>query len=318
MKSFVSTLFLTFCLFSSQAQFSGAPNSGSSTAIHKDSSVIHSWATQCTVQRGKQNISNPTSPLVSYGADTDATGIANGQVVSLGDSGIAILTFDSPIVNGTGADFVVFENSFSDDFLELAFVEVSSDGVNYFRFPSTSYLPYDTQTGTFGTSDPTKINNLAGKFRVEYGVPFDLEELNDHSLLDKNEITHVKIIDVIGDISGNHTSYDQFNVPINDPFPTEFESGGFDLDAVGVIHSQLLQQSTIENLISVYPNPVKQGDFIHVQGIHFEEIELINIFNQTVSKSKTTFISTDKLSRGIYFLRIKTGEQSFTRKIKVI
>ncbi|MFN6048554.1 MAG: T9SS C-terminal target domain-containing protein, partial [Bacteroidota bacterium] len=51
---------------------------------------------------------------------------ASNGVVSLGDGGIATLTFDPPITNGDGFDFAVFENTFLDTFLELAFVEVST------------------------------------------------------------------------------------------------------------------------------------------------------------------------------------------------
>ena len=45
-------------------------------------------------------------------------------------------------------------------FLELDFVEVSSDGVNYFRFPATSYTDTTVQTGSFGSTDATKINKI--------------------------------------------------------------------------------------------------------------------------------------------------------------
>jgi len=54
----------------------------------------------------------------------------DGYIVSLGDSGVADVTFAGAIYNGPGADFAVFENGFlnatndSLAFLELAFVEV--------------------------------------------------------------------------------------------------------------------------------------------------------------------------------------------------
>ena len=76
------------------------------------------------------------SVIVDFGEPEDATGMAgDGRVVSLGDGGVAILTFDTPLSDGPGPDFAVFENAFLETFLELAFVEVSSDDVNYFRFP---------------------------------------------------------------------------------------------------------------------------------------------------------------------------------------
>ena len=54
----------------------------------------------------------------------------------LGDDGSLVLTFPAPIADGAGPDFAVFENAFSTEFLELAFVEVSSDGTNFTRFPA--------------------------------------------------------------------------------------------------------------------------------------------------------------------------------------
>ena len=42
-----------------------------------------------------------------------------------------------------------------------------------------------------------------------------------------------------------YASYDSQGNIINDPFPTPFETGGFDLDAIGVIHSFVgIQEST--------------------------------------------------------------------------
>ena len=54
--------------------------------------------------------------------------------------------------------------------------------------------------------------------------------------LDKDHITHVRIIDVIGNIDPEYATYDCQGNPINDPWPTPFASCGMDLDAVGVIH----------------------------------------------------------------------------------
>ena len=81
--------------------------------------------------------------------------------MSLGDGGVAILTFKYPIKNETGNDFAVFENSFNDTFLELAFVEVSSDGIHYFRFPAVSNTQDTLQMGNDASIDARHLNNLA-------------------------------------------------------------------------------------------------------------------------------------------------------------
>ena len=151
------------------------------------------------------------------------------DVVVLGDGGEITLTFDTPITNGEGPDFAVFENSFDHKFLELAWVEVSSDGINFFRFPNYSYT-HEKVLG-FGTVDTTQIHGLAGKYQGGYGTPFDLEVLKGINGLNINRITHVKIIDIVG----NGTALDSLGQAIYDPYPT-VQSAGFDLDAIGVIH----------------------------------------------------------------------------------
>lgn len=226
-----------------------APAAGQvgSTAIPYNDSRFVGWATGGTLVRGPQDINNPTGSLASFGVLSDAFGPAGTSttaVVSLGDGGSATLTFDQPIRNGPGADFAVFENGFSDTFLELAFVEVSSDGTNFFRFPSFSETPAATQVGGFGLLDPTNLHNLAGKYRVGYGTPFDLSDLLSLAgpILDLNHITHVRVIDVVGriDLAPGNPSYtpslDSLGRVINDPYSTPFASGGFDLDGVGVIN----------------------------------------------------------------------------------
>jgi hypothetical protein len=142
--------------------------------------------------------------------------------------------FASSISDIPGPDFAVFENAFNSSFLELAHVEVSSDGVNFFRFPSISLTQTDTQIPGFGALDSTNLFNLAGKAPGGSGTPFDLAQLRRHApVLDINRITHVRVIDVVGSLSVAHRSLDSLGNPINDPYPTDHEFGGFDLDAVG-------------------------------------------------------------------------------------
>ena len=223
------------------APAAGEPNS---TAIYMDDPNFAAWATGITVQRGYVKIDEPDLGYVSYGSDANALGKAEGDsfgVVSLGDDGSATLTFENPIANGPSYDFAVFENAFDDTFLELAFVEVSSDGSNFFRFDSVSLTQTDTQVGSFGVLDTNDLHNLAGKYRQGYGTPFDLAELKDvNSLLDVSRITHVRIIDVVGCIQDGYARYDSLANKINDPWPTPFATGGFDLDAVAVIHEKTL------------------------------------------------------------------------------
>ena len=249
---FILTLFTTELHAQS---FAPAPGNIGSTAIHKDSSIILSWATGIDLQRGYLNISDKPFGFASYGLPENALYQAEGNsfdIVSLGDSGVAVLTFENPIMNGEGFDFAVFENGFADDYIEYAFVEVSSDGIHFVRFPAISETPTTTQMGNFEYSDCRYVNNLAGKYRQGYGTPFDLDELKDSANLDVNNITHVKIIDVIGSINTQFGSLDALGNIINDPWPSDFESGGFDLDGIGVIHSNMNSLFEKENQTKIF------------------------------------------------------------------
>jgi len=290
-------------------QFHAAPGSTNTSAMHKDSIAFVGWAKSCTVTRGWQDASATSLGTATVGVDANGTLKAgDNPIVSLGDGGIAITTFSNSIRNGTGNDFAVFENGFADNFLELAFVEVSSDGINFFRFQATSNTQFTTQVGAFDPLDCTKLNNLAGKYRANYGTPFDLEELKNTPGLDVNAITHIKIIDVVGSITPSLATFDTNNNPINDPFPTAFGSGGFDLDAIGVIHENPtgLSDISMSNMIHIYPNPCKDLIHIRTEGvIDFYHYKLMDAQGRILRN--TTFqkeIQTGDLLDGIYLLQL--------------
>lgn len=222
-----------------QGQFAPAAGQPGSTAIKADSTCFKSWALEAQIDRGLKQINWPDSGTASVGDPENATGPFGNGLVSLGDAGTATLTFDPPISNGPGFDFAVFENAFNDSFLELAHVEVSSNGIDWVRFPSESLSSTDVQTSAFGFTRPERIHHLAGKYRSPFGTPFDLEELKDSQVLDLSWIPFVRLIDVVGSIDSAWGSRDSKGRLINDPWPSPFPSSGFDLDAVGVIHNTL-------------------------------------------------------------------------------
>ncbi len=296
-------------------QFPPAAGQDGSTAIPAGSDVFVGWATRCEVQRGWKNIMQPDSGFVSYGIPGNATGIADNEVVSLGDGGTAVLSFDYPVTDGDGADFAVFENGFDSHFLELAFVEVSSDGVHFYRFPAISHTQVEEQVGTFGLLDPTKINNLAGKYEVGFGTPFDLAELSGIAGLNIHAVTHIRLVDVIGSVSDTVGSKDKDGNLINDPFPTPFPSGGFDLDAVGVIHEVFDSE-----VIRVVPNPVVIGDRFSVKGIlNNTGVRCFNAIGQEVTllKSGDSFL-IQNAAGGVYFLQIELRGRRIVKKIVTI
>ncbi len=326
MKSFQNTFFLVFFMIMENAAFAQFPPAAGlpgTTAISNDSSIFVAWADACEVVRGGFDISQPSLGNTWFGEAAAATGKAEGNsvnVVSLGDGGSATLVFGTPIINGEGWDFAVFENALNDSFLELAFVEVSSDGTNFFRFPAVSFTGIDVQVATFGALEASKIDNFAGKYRQGYGTPFDLADLEGTFGLDLNHISHIKIIDVVGCIQSEFATFDSQGNKVNDPWPTPFETGGFDLDGVGVIHASEAGIDEEQNLIKIFPNP-----FENVFEISFDEVlnndfelEVLNTSGLVIYKDiirENTVIDLSDFPAGLYFVKYKTPKLGFVQKV---
>ncbi|WP_249897880.1 S-layer homology domain-containing protein [Paenibacillus sp. PK3_47] len=177
--------------------------------------------------------------LESYRTPENAVGPYSSSLVVLGDNGEITMEFEG-IGDGPGQDFAVFENGFATGpdntlgFLELAYVQVSSNGTDWVQFDSSALR--NTKVGSYEGVDPSQYNGLAGKALGGFGTGFDLAALKDKEevaagLVKLNDIKYVKIIDIKGD----GTNKDSYGRPIYDPDPSG-GSAGFDLRAVGVIN----------------------------------------------------------------------------------
>ena len=161
------------------------------------------------------------------------------------------------IFNGAGGDFAVFENAgdFGDSglFVELAFVQVSTDGINFAQFDAFSSVtfPDPDSNGPLATDlilefgpgfatlpDRNLVSGFAGADPQETGTLFDLDSLTNNSLVlagtvDLNNINFVRLIDIPGD--GRFV--DSAGNPIFDAFAPNGPTGGFDLDAIGLVNA---------------------------------------------------------------------------------
>ena len=240
--------------------------------------IFRGWATSVVSYQPA-----PGVDLLRWDDPGKALGPATGNnfdIVSLGDvnstqidqgvpPGEITLSFGQPIRDCNGYDFVVFENGLvsvcntlggsvaGQMFAELGYVEVSSDGSHFVRFPSVSLTP--GLVGMYGTIEISDVYNLAGKHPNAEGVctgtPFDLSEIADDpnvvsGLVDINNINYVRIVDVPGSgdfedeavkhIEPNSWPFWDFYAnrhPIYDAWLT-FGSGGVDLEAIGVLEEQ--------------------------------------------------------------------------------
>ncbi len=262
------------------------PNNGWGHADPQDPNAVinpifRGWATEVVSYQPAPGLAGQWSdPSMALGP---ATG-SNIDIVSLGHlnqeqigqgmaPGQITLSFAEPIRQGAGYEFVVFENAFISGadteagsvagqmFAELAYVEVSSNGVDFIRFPSVSLT--EEVVGRYGTIEISYVYNLAGKHPNANGIctgtPFDLKEVADDpdvvsGLVDISDIQYVRIVDVPGSgdfqdaamlyvDSGTWPVWDFYadNHPIYDAWDASMApdpSGGFDLEAVGVLREQ--------------------------------------------------------------------------------
>ena len=209
---------------------------------------------------------NALGPVAGDKLDIVSLGDLSRQQIDQGmEPGRITLSFDEPIRQQEGYEFVVFENGFTSDaswstgsvagqmFAELGYVEVSTNGVDFARFPAVSLT--SEPLGSYGTMEISNVYNLAGKHPNGTGTPFDLLEIAGEpnvvsGLVDINDIRYVRIVDIPGSgdfydqavmnidpASGAVRDYYSDNHPIYDAWVT-FGSGGVDIEAVGVLEEQ--------------------------------------------------------------------------------
>jgi hypothetical protein len=167
-----------------------------------------------------QNVGQATFPAPILGPPR-GEGACQGSldVVSLGNGGSVVVEFaGNAIVDGPGADFIVFENAFglscnlSSPFVELATVSVSDDGATWVEFPCTAVAaPYGSCAGwnpVYANADTNTIDPLDPA--VAGGDAFDLADVG------VARARYVRIVDRV-DITGT--------------------AGVFDLDAVSIVNA---------------------------------------------------------------------------------
>ncbi len=240
--------------------YSNDPANPHDAPIHKNSEEIRAWANAVSDYSPAPGVGvmyqdpvagfgslgdlyDPLNPPETgtkppfHGVDELFNGIVGDLTDSYGfigidDPGSITVSFPAPIYDGPGHDFATFENGIIiGGYLsaELAYVEVSTDGVNFARFDgiSSNDAPSGGWPG-YESFDVTNIYNLAGKHANGWGTPFDLADLQNHSLVqsgdvDLQDIRHVRLVD----IPGSGYFVDSQGHDVLDPWIT-YNSGGYD------------------------------------------------------------------------------------------
>ena len=160
--------------------YSPAGGMAGSTAISATDPSIVEWATGATIDRGLVEIDNPSLGYATYGGTNGSGSSQNNAPIGQPPQPQSTLLCRGP-GPGRNRHAHLRPADYQRSGLRLrrlrqrlfrrapwngckpAFVEVSSDGVNFFRFPSVSLTPTTTQVGSGGELDPTNLYDLAGK-----------------------------------------------------------------------------------------------------------------------------------------------------------
>jgi hypothetical protein len=135
-------------------------------------------------------------------------------------------TFEpNAIVDGPGADFLVFENPFnvgsdpSNVFAEPGEVSVSDDGVTWKTYPCTANAyPYGSCAGWHVVYSNPNNGICPTDPKVAGGDPFDLADLG---------LTHVRYVKI----------KDKAHEPCAPP-QSHVNTNGFDLDAIAIVNAE--------------------------------------------------------------------------------
>jgi len=199
------------------------------------------------------------------------------DVYSLGVGGEVVLILEPRAFNGPGTDLVVYENPFVLDFTEwqvyaeLLTVAVSSNGVDFARFP----VDFEGEPGPYiqgSTQLPapvTYFKGFAGVLPVSASPPgvtpfdivagggdcFDLADLINHpeviaGNVDLDDIRYVKLTDVVAGVDTD----DQGDAIWDCGFPA---SSAADIDAVAALNSNITGDS-FRPMVEFTLNPTSQ------------------------------------------------------------
>ena len=132
-----------------------------------------------------------------------------------------------------------------------------------------------------------------------------------------DSIVYVRVIDAIGTIDPQYATYDAFGHMVNDPWPTNFASSGFDLSGVGVIHQKPVGIDNHEMpQVFAYPNPC--NGTLYIINENAENVSLFDmngILLRMVDNGETHItLNMQSYPAGLYLLKVGNGVKKILKK----
>lgn len=98
-------------------------------------------------------------------------------------------------------------------------------------------------------------------------------------------------------------------------------AGNFTIPITGQSIIVSLNENQLEQQLEVFPNPIQDQLYIRAEGNHQLDIRMLDAIGRSIDlnflkKSENNFIiSTDQLSKGIYFIEVRENDKKVVRKL---
>ncbi|MBC8146299.1 MAG: hypothetical protein H7X80_12000 [bacterium] len=291
-------------LISSIASIALVAMVASTSATAQPPSAVHSFVPGTGQSSGQGAEYFPANALgyPDTNARRNAQSVDPREVLSLGMDGEIVLRFDTPIVDGPGADFTVFENAFYGSigarevlFAEPAQIGVSRDGNTFVDFAFDSL----TLAGCAGTI-PTNGNESPIDTRVSGGNSFDLAKVGIDS------VRFVRVRDITRMVA-NNTSHPFWDATLS----------GFDLDAVIAIPqwvrevSRSIATSDSRVAVRLVPNPATSHVRVSGAGASYRVVDRfgnIVLRDDSEYSSDVRVVDVGELVSGSYIVECTSSD----------
>ena len=226
------------------------------------------------------------------------------DIEAIGLSGEIIVGFNERVLlNGPGADFIIFENAFVNPvnngiFAEPAIISVSKDGINFIEFPydKTTLKGLAGLTPTYGDKDPFNPD-------ISGGDAFDLDDLG------LDFIKFIKIKDTTLIVAGLPKSHKYWN--------PEFLLSGFDLDAIVGLYLEDESTSASDNTDKLIDFKI-YGNLLTIESINSEpvEVRISNLSGEIIYSgvSANHLINLERFNVGAYIVEVVSERKRYIYK----
>jgi hypothetical protein len=187
----------------------------------------------------------------------------------------------------------------------FSYFKGNEDGT--FNFKLTEKFTYSDELKEYGRiSFGIYMDNMGNNFQ-----PHDLDGDGTAELIHQGDMSdHIIIFKYTFDLDGDGIKDDVDTCP-NTPTGETVNSIGCSSNQLGV------DDEILHNSLKLYPNPVTNILTIESKNVEISKVEIYSILGEKIKEVNSSFVSitTDKLPKGVYIIKIYSDKSSIIRKI---